>query len=85
MSFQDHTAPKFDGNSLTDMARASTEAAMTALIAAMTDIDAPAAARVSAAIAILDRGWGRPKQEVSGALGGMVLNVVTGVPRVSDD
>jgi hypothetical protein len=52
-----------DGRSLTDFAREHTEAAVNALIAVFSSDDEPAAARVSAATAILDRGWGRPKQE----------------------
>jgi hypothetical protein len=30
---------------------------------------APAAARVQASVALLDRGWGKPKQTVGGDLG----------------
>ncbi len=40
------------------------EEALDALKAVVTSANAPPAARVSAATAILDRGWGRPKETV---------------------
>lgn len=53
-----------DGRSLQDLAREYTESAVATLVDVMTDEAAPQPARVSAASAILDRGWGRPKQEI---------------------
>lgn len=53
-----------DGRTLQDLARQHTEAAVNTLILVMADEEAPAASRVGAASAILDRGWGRPKQEI---------------------
>lgn len=53
-----------DGRTLTDLARDHTERAVTALVAVLDSDDASDAAKVSAATAILDRGWGRPKQDV---------------------
>ena len=47
---------------LTDLARENTEAALAALLEVAGDATAPAAARVSAATALLDRAWGRPPQ-----------------------
>ncbi len=41
-----------------------TQEALDALRAVVTSANAPAAARVSAATAILDRGWGKPKETV---------------------
>jgi hypothetical protein len=38
------------------------------LVEVMTDAKAPAAARVAAAVAVLDRGWGRPPQAVAVAV-----------------
>jgi len=38
------------------------------LVEIMTDTKAPAAARVAAAVAVLDRGWGRPPQAVAVAV-----------------
>ena len=49
---------------LRDLARAQTEAAIGTLVAIMTDTDASASARVAAASAILDRGWGKPTVQV---------------------
>lgn len=53
-----------DGRTLQDLAREHTEEAIAALVSVMGDDGSPPAAIVSAASAILDRGWGRPKQEV---------------------
>ena len=50
--------------SLAELAGAHSEAALTALAQIMTDAKAPASARVSAAVAILDRAFGRPAQLV---------------------
>lgn len=56
------------------MAGTYAEAALEALAAIIEDKDAPPAARVSAATAILDRAYGRPVQALqhSGAEGGPV-------------
>ena len=48
-----------------DIARESTELAITTLRTIATDTDAPHAARVSAATALLDRAWGKPAQQLS--------------------
>lgn len=53
-----------DGKSVRDFAREHTEAAVKTLVDVMTDDAAPPPARVSAASAILDRGWGKPVQEI---------------------
>jgi Family of unknown function (DUF5681) len=42
-------------------AREHTEAAIEALVGVMNNEEATPAARVAAAVAILDRGWGRPE------------------------
>lgn len=52
-----------DGRSLSDIAKQHTEAAIATLVAVMEEGESDAA-RVSAANAILDRAWGRPKQEL---------------------
>ena len=49
---------------LRDLARTHTTAAVNTLLAVMRNTKAPPAARVSAATAILDRGYGRPAQTV---------------------
>ena len=48
------------------LARSYTNSALKTLVAIMTEISAPAAARVSAAQALLDRGWGKPTQPIGG-------------------
>ena len=48
------------------LARGHTEAAVNTLAGIMNATDAPHAARVSAASAILDRGWGKPAQAIVG-------------------
>lgn len=48
------------------LARGHTESAINTLAGIMTATDAPHAARVSAATAILDRGWGKPTQTIAG-------------------
>lgn len=47
-----------------DLARQYTGDAVAALVALMNDPGTPPAARVSAAVALLDRGHGRPAQSV---------------------
>lgn len=49
-----------------ELARSHTENAFATLVQVMEDKKAPAAARVSAAQAVLDRGWGKPVQPVDG-------------------
>lgn len=57
-----------DGRSLADLAKGYTEQAINALVEVLTEEGAPHAARITAATALLDRGWGRPAQslEISG-------------------
>lgn len=61
-----------DGKALAELARAYSEEALAALVEVMRNGEAPAGARISAATAILDRGWGRPiaSHEATGANGG---------------
>ena len=59
-----------DGRSLSDVAKEHTPAALRALVSILRDKQSPAAARVQAATALLDRGWGRPHQSVSAELTG---------------
>ena len=47
-----------------DLAREHTNRAIRTLVSVMEDEDKPAAARVSAANHILDRGYGKPQQEM---------------------
>lgn len=46
------------------LARSHTGTALKVLAGIMEQADAPPAARVSAAQALLDRGWGKPQQSV---------------------
>lgn len=48
------------------LARSHTEKALNVLVGVMECDTAPAAARVSAACAVLDRGWGKPTQPIAG-------------------
>ena len=51
---------------LQDIAREHSEDAIATLAAIMNDVEASSSARVSAASAILDRGFGRPPQFTTG-------------------
>ena len=55
-----------DGRTVAEIARETTDDAIAVLVEICKDKDAPAAARVAAADKLLDRGWGRPTQPVSG-------------------
>jgi len=48
------------------LARSHTESALKVLAGIMNEPEAPHAARVAAANSLLDRGWGKPTQPVSG-------------------
>lgn len=48
------------------LARGHTETAINVLAGIMSETEAPHAARISAATALLDRGWGKPAQTISG-------------------
>jgi hypothetical protein len=47
------------------LARANTEMAIATLATICENANVPPAARVAAAVALLDRGWGRPTQALS--------------------
>ena len=53
------------------LARRHSKAAVKILAAIMNDEEGPATARVSAAQALLDRGWGKAAQPVAGEDGGL--------------
>ena len=55
------------------LARRHTRAAIKVLAAIMNQSDGPATARVSAAQALLDRGWGKAAQPIGGEVGGPVV------------
>jgi hypothetical protein len=52
-----------EGRALSELAREHTREAIAALVTIMTG-NGSEAARISAANALLDRGWGRPRQEM---------------------
>ena len=54
------------------LARSHTRTALNVLVGVMRSKDATAAARVSAANAILDRGWGKAAQAIENGDGGAV-------------
>lgn len=54
------------------LARAHTKRAIQTLQGIMDHPDAPPAARVQAANSLLDRGWGKPTQPLSGEDGGPI-------------
>jgi len=51
-------------NEIRSLARAHTRTAINVLVGIMRSKDSTAAARVTAANAILDRGWGKPPQSL---------------------
>jgi len=51
--------------SLVELARAQTEASIKTLVEIRDSTQAPTAARVGAANALLDRGWGKPAQAIA--------------------
>lgn len=55
-----------NGMTLREMAREHTEKSLNALIAVIDDKEAPHSAKIAAATALLDRGWGKPTQPLSG-------------------
>jgi hypothetical protein len=61
---------------IAEAARGQAEAALKVLIDVAKDSDAPAAARVSAANAILDRGYGKASTVISGDEDGSPAEVV---------
>lgn len=72
---------------LADLAQEYTSEAVTTLAEVMRDTEAPHAARVNAATAMLDRGHGKPVQttEVSGPDGGPIQTQTTIDPAKLDD
>jgi uncharacterized protein (UPF0147 family) len=76
--------PKIVGEVM-EFARKWTVQAIETLAEIMQDIGAPKAARVAAASAILDRGYGKRPQAVEHSGDGVVLQVVTGILRAPDE
>ena len=72
--------PKLDAR-VRELAQAQTENAIATLVKVMENGKAPAAARVSAATAILDRGWGKAVQPVAGEGEDGAINLVHLIER----
>jgi hypothetical protein len=68
-------------NEIRSLARAHTRTAINVLVGIMRNKDSTAAARVTAANAILDRGWGRAPQSLENGDNG-VLELVHRIERV---
>lgn len=67
------------------LARSHTETAVNTLVGIMNQHEAPAAARVTAAQALLDRGWGKPTQPLSGDDEGDPIKLIQRIERVIVD
>ncbi|MDQ7262695.1 hypothetical protein NM680_12925 [Paracoccus sp. PS-1] len=63
---------------ITDLAQDYGEAALATLAEVMRDSDAPHSARVAASNALLDRGYGKPRQEVDHSSSDGSMTPVTG-------
>jgi hypothetical protein len=63
------------------IARSHTRKAINVLVGIMRSEDATAAARVTAANAILDRGWGKPPQSLQNSDGG-ALELIHRIERI---
>ena len=66
------------------LARVHTETALKVLAGIMSAVDAQPSARVAAATAILNRGWGQPQQAVE-LSGEVVTSKVIRTPMISTD
>lgn len=73
--------PKLDAR-VRELAQAQTENAIATLVNVMESVKAPPAARVSAATAILDRGWGKAVQPIAGEGEDGAINLVHLIERV---
>jgi hypothetical protein len=66
---------------LRSLARSHTRTALSVLVGLMRSADVAPAARISAAIAILDRGWGKPTQPLGNGEAG-ALELIHKIERV---
>jgi hypothetical protein len=64
-------------------ARQYTELAIATLVAVMKDPKSPGSARIAAAVAILDRGWGKPSQAIEHS-GGLDLRGGIDAPPIPE-
>jgi HEAT repeat protein len=73
--------PKKSVTEVRSLARSYTKSAINALVGVMTSENATHAARVSAAVAILDRGWGKAPQALQNGEDG-ALELIHRIERV---
>lgn len=66
---------------LREIARKHMEKAVDTLVKVLDDDDSPAAAKVAAANAILDRGYGKPTQPIDGDGNGAPIGIATASPE----
>ena len=83
MGFQTLAATSKAAAQIKALARRHSRAAIKVLAAIMNQADGPATARVSAAQALLDRGWGKAALPLAGEEGG--LGILTRIERVIVD
>ena len=79
-----HTADVWMPKAITEirsLARSRTKSALDVLIAVMRNTKSPPAARIAAANAILDRGWGKPPQAIHNGDDG-ALELIHRIERV---
>jgi len=69
------------GRTIVDLARDHSEDAIATLVSIAKDGEAPAAARVSAASALLDRGWGKPSLPIEVAADESVFEILSAARR----
>ena len=68
------------------LARSHTTKALNVLKGIMSERGAPHSSRVAAAVALLDRGWGKPPQSIDANIEGTVtIMVETGIRRKKKD
>ena len=67
-----------------ELAKQHTPEAIETLVEIMKDTDATKAARVAAANALLDRGWGKPEQQVNIDGGQSLLSILDELERRAD-
>jgi hypothetical protein len=77
------STPKSKAAEIKALAKKHSKAAIKVLAGIMNQADGPATARVSAAQALLDRGWGKATQPLAGDEGG--LPVLARIERVIVD
>jgi hypothetical protein len=68
-----------------ELARRHTTAAVETFVSIMTDPKAPPATRLSAANALLDRGYGKPSQHSTGEGGSNFIRFITAPENLSNE